>query len=295
VTEVAADGLSKSYGSLKAIDDVSFAVRGGRVCALAGPNGAGKSTLIGMLLGLIRPERGSARFDGCRYADLEHPAGTVGAVVDSAGVHPARSAREHLRVCATAARVPRARVDELLDMTGLAGAADRAAGTFSLGMLQRLRLACALLGPPRVLILDEPANGLDPEGRRWLRDLLAAFARAGGTVLVATHDLGEAELLADDVMILARGRVVAHGAIAELTTADVVEVTTAQATQLAAAVARRGHGATVRGGVVTIAGMAPAAVGGLLIEHAIVVLAMSARRRSLEDAFLAMTAEQGPR
>jgi ABC-2 type transport system ATP-binding protein len=295
MTDVVANGLSKSYGNLKAVDDVSFRITGGRVCALAGPNGAGKSTLIGMLLGLIRPQRGSASFDGSAYVDLARPVETVGAVIDSAGVHPDRTAQEHLRVLATAARLPFSRVEDVLDETDLADVAERAVRTFSLGMRQRLRLACAQLGRPSVLILDEPSNGLDPEGRRWLRDMLADFARRGGTVLVSTHDLAEAELLADEVIILSSGHVVAHGAIADLTTASCVEVTTSRAADLVAAASRLGYAATMTGEIVAITAVNPEVVGRLILEQGLIIREMRTRSRTLEDVFLAATtAEAAP-
>lgn len=290
MTSIAAVGLSKGYGSVKAIDDVSFDVAGGRICALAGPNGAGKSTLIGMLLGLIRPDRGSALFDGIPFADLAWPSQTVGALVDGAGVHPQRTAREHLRVVATAARLRRSRVSEVLEETGLTGVADQPVRTFSHGMRQRLRLACAQLGRPDVLILDEPANGLDPAGRRWLRDTLSDAARQRATVLVSTHDLAEAELLADEVVILSHGRVLAHGAVRDLTRAAVVEVASSRADALAAIASRHGYSVTVIGDVATIAAVHPEVVGQWILDENLIVREMHTRRRTLEDVFLTVTA-----
>jgi ABC-2 type transport system ATP-binding protein len=217
---------------------------------------------------------------------------TVGAVIDSAGVHPDRTAREHLRVLATAARLSFSRVEAMLDDTDLADVADRAVRTFSLGMRQRLRLACAQLGAPSVLILDEPANGLDPEGRRWLRDTLVDFARQGGTVLVSTHDLAEAELLADETIILSRGRVVAGGAIADLTSVSCVEVMTSRAADLLAAASRLGYSATMTGDAVEITGVEPELVGRLILEEGLIIRGMSTRRRTLEDVFLGATTPQ---
>lgn len=294
MTDVAAVGLSKSYGAIRAVDDVSFTVTGGRVCALAGPNGAGKSTLIGMLLGLVRPQSGSASFGGCAYVDLARPAETVGAVIDAVGVHPDRTASEHLRVLATAARLPFSRVEEVLAETELVNVAERPVRTFSLGMRQRLRLAGAQLGRPSVFVLDEPANGLDPEGRRWLRDTLTDFGRRGGTVLVSTHDLGEAELLADDVIIMWEGRIVAQGAVTDLTAAPCVEVTTSGAADLVAAASRLGYDATMAGDIVEITAVEPEVVGRLILEQGLVIRAMRARHRTLEDVFLGATTAAQP-
>ena len=214
MTDVAAVGLSKSYGTIKAVDDVSFMVTGGRVCALAGPNGAGKSTLIGMLLGLIRPQSGSATFDGCAYAALDRPAETVGAVIDAAGVHPDRTAREHLRVLATAARLPFSRVEEVLAETELAGVAERPVRTFSLGMRATTATACAQLADRPLFVLRRGAPRPGAASDALLRDMLTELRATGwNRRLSRPHDLGEAELLADDVdASCGRARIVAQGA-----------------------------------------------------------------------------------
>lgn len=290
MTDVEAAGLSKSYDNLIAIDDVSFSVSAGHVCALAGPNGAGKSTLIGMLLGLIRPRCGSATFDGCRYVDLPRPAQTVGAVIDGAGFHPDRSARDHLRVLADAARLARGQVEDTIVEMGLDAIGNRPVRALSLGMRQRLRLACALLGRPQVLVLDEPANGLDPQGRHWLRETVLGFARDGGTVVISTHELAEAELLADEVLILSAGRTVAHGAIHDLTGRDVVEITTFQAQEFGATLGRLGHQVTIAGDLVQIASVDAEVVGRLIIEHQVVIRSMLVRSQTLEDLLLRVTA-----
>jgi len=209
-------GLSKRYGDIVAVDDVSFDVRPGVVTGLLGPNGSGKSTTIGMILGLERPTAGTATVDGRAYASLPAPASQVGALLDASAADPARTARDHLRWVATAARLPRRRVAQVLDQVGLAGAAGRRVRTFSLGMSQRLGIAAALLGDPATLILDEPINGLDPEGIRWMRDLLRGLAAEGRTVLVASHHLGEMQDTAEAVVILRRGRLLADSTVAEL-------------------------------------------------------------------------------
>jgi ABC-2 type transport system ATP-binding protein len=197
--------VTKRYGSIVAVDELSFEIRAGAVTGFLGPNGAGKTTTLRLLLGLARPTAGCATIFGRRYAELEDPLGTVGAVLETSGFHPWRSPRHHLRALAAAAGIPGARVDEVLHSVGLAGAADRRVGGFSLGMRQRLGLAGALLGRPRLLILDEPANGLDPEGIRWLRDFLRAYAADGNSVLISSHLLSEVAQTVDDVVIIARG------------------------------------------------------------------------------------------
>jgi len=218
MTTIRIEGLHKSYRGFEAVHDVSFTAEPGRVLGLLGPNGAGKSTTLQVLLGLARASSGTAAFDGRPYAELEHPAQVVGALLDAGGLHPGRTGRDHLRVLAAASRLPAGRVDEVLATVGMTPAADRRVRTYSLGMRQRLGIASALLGRPRVLVLDEPANGLDPAGMRWLRELLRAFAEDGGTVLLASHVLGEVAQVADDLVVIGQGRVVAAGPLGELVT-----------------------------------------------------------------------------
>jgi ABC-2 type transport system ATP-binding protein len=210
------NGISKTYGETVALNNVTFSAPSGAVTGFLGPNGAGKTTALRILLGLAGPDAGTALIDGVRYADLESPRRVVGAVIDSMGFDPGRSGRNHLGVVARAAAIPRARVDEVLDFVDLTPAADRVAGGYSLGMRQRLALAAALLGDPQVLLLDEPANGLDPAGMAWLRRLLTDWAAQGRTVLFSSHVLSEVEFVADRIVIIDRGRVVREGAAAEL-------------------------------------------------------------------------------
>ncbi|HET6671880.1 MAG TPA: ATP-binding cassette domain-containing protein [Agromyces sp.] len=214
---IAATGLRKAYRDVVAVHDVSFTVPHGRVVGLLGPNGAGKTTTMRMLLGLARPDDGQALIEGSRFTDLARPARTIGAVLDAGGLHPARTGRQHLRIAAAMAGVADRQVDRVLDETGMGSAADRPIRGYSLGMRQRLGLAAALLGEPSVLILDEPANGLDPAGIRWLRDRLRAFAADGGAVLVSSHLLAEIAQVADDAVVIAHGRVAASGDLASLT------------------------------------------------------------------------------
>lgn len=213
---IAARGLTKRFGAHTAVENVDFDVRAGRVTALLGPNGAGKTTTIRMILGLVAPDAGTALIHGRPYAALAHPGRTVGAVLDGGGLHPGRSGRDHLRIAADQIGVPRDRVDAVLDEVGLASAGRRHVSGYSLGMKQRTALAAALLGEPDVLVLDEPANGLDPEGVHWLRAYMRAFADAGGTVLLSSHVLSEIALVADDLVVIAHGQVVAAGDRASL-------------------------------------------------------------------------------
>jgi ABC-2 type transport system ATP-binding protein len=214
---IVVSGLSKRFGKVQAVDGLSFTVEAGSVTGFLGPNGAGKTTTLRCTLGLVTPNAGTATIGGVRYADLPHPIRTVGAVLESSSFHPGRTARNHLRVYCAAERLPNSRADEVLETVGLTGAAKRKVRGYSLGMRQRLGLAFALLGDPRVLILDEPANGLDPEGIKWLRGFMRHFADTGGTVLVSSHLLGEVEQIANRVVILARGKLVREGTLDELT------------------------------------------------------------------------------
>jgi ABC-2 type transport system ATP-binding protein len=216
VRSVTAHSLTKDFGRVRAVDEVSFEVLPGRVVGLLGPNGSGKTTTLRILLGLVAPTSGTARIGGRRLSELTNPAREVGALLEASAFHPGRSAREHLRVLALEGRLPAARVDQVLDHVGLTDVANRRAGTFSLGMAQRLSLAAALLGDAGVLLLDEPTNGLDPAGIRWLRGLLRDLAAEGRTVLVSGHGLAEMEQTADEVLILDRGRLRGHRTMTEI-------------------------------------------------------------------------------
>jgi ABC-2 type transport system ATP-binding protein len=209
--------LTKRYGDVVAVDDLRFTLETGTVTGFLGPNGAGKTTTLRLLLGLAEPTAGQALVFGRRYLELESPARRVGAVLESNDFHPGRSGRDHLRMLALAAEIPDARVEEVLALVGLETAARRRVKTYSLGMRQRLGLAAALLGDPELLVLDEPANGLDPAGVRWLRTFVRGFARQGGTVLIASHVLAEVAQAVDQVVIIDRGQLVAAAALDELT------------------------------------------------------------------------------
>ncbi|MFF2845867.1 ABC transporter ATP-binding protein [Streptomyces sp. NPDC058001] len=216
-TRIEAHALTKRFGAVEAVTDLTFTAAPGTVTGFLGPNGAGKTTTLRMLLGLVRPTSGTATIGGLRYAELPDPPGTVGALLDSAHLHPARTARDHLRVYGAMAGCDERRIEELIGMLELGSFADRPARGYSTGMRRRLGLATALLPDPPVLVLDEPGNGLDPRGIAWLRGLLRSLAAEGRTVLVSSHVLGETQQLVDDVVIIDSGRLVAQGPLAELT------------------------------------------------------------------------------
>jgi ABC-2 type transport system ATP-binding protein len=290
-------GLIKSFGPVRAVDDLSFTVEPGSVTGFLGPNGAGKTTTLRMLLGLITPDAGSATIGGRSYAELQVPTGQVGAVLEATSFHPARSGRDHLRVYCTVSGYPLARADEVLELVGLAAAGRRAVRGYSLGMRQRLALATALLGNPPVLVLDEPANGLDPEGIAWMRGLLREFADHGRTVLVSSHVLSEVQQLVDRVVIVNHGRLVRQGTLAELSDQNqqVVSVRTPSAERLLAALAPAGEGnggRVERTGPETlrVTGMPAARVGELAFAAGVRLHELTPERGGLEAVFFALTA-----
>ena len=286
------DRVSKRYGAIVAVDDLSFEIRAGAVTGFLGPNGAGKTTSLRVLLGLAEPTAGTATVFGRRYAELDDPLATVGAVLETTTFHPWRSARNHLRILASAAGIAHMRVDEVLDRVGLADAGDRRVGGFSLGMRQRLGLAAALLGRPRLLVLDEPANGLDPQGIRWLRDFLRDYAADGNSVLISSHLLSEVAQTVDDVVIVAGGRACAHCSLRELEAraSATVEVRSAQAAELRARLAAAGIEAiTPEPGRVTVMGAGAAEVGEIAAHAGIALSAMTTGQSDLEAVFLDLT------
>lgn len=224
--------LTKTFGGFTAVDDLSFTVEPGRITGFLGPNGAGKTTSLRMLLGLIRQTSGTATIDGRTYRDLDTPLKVVGSALEATNFHPGRSGRDHLRVLAATSGVPDSRVDELLELTGIPAAARKKAGGYSMGMRQRLGLAAALLGDPRLLVLDEPSNGLDPEGIRWLRGFLRHLAEEGRTVLISSHQLQEVQQTVDDVVIIANGKLVREGTVGDLRGAATALVRTTDAPTL---------------------------------------------------------------
>ncbi len=290
---VSVRGLSKRFGSVRAVDDLSLEVNPGVVTGFLGPNGAGKSTTLRMILGLVAPTEGSASVLGMPYHSLPEPTQTVGAVLETQSFNPLRSGRNHLRVLASASGIPERRVDEVLELVGLEAAARRGAGTYSLGMRQRLGLGAALLGEPRILILDEPANGLDPQGIRWLRDFLRGFAAQGNAVLVSSHVLTEMAQLSDEAIVINRGRLIRQASLSELTSdSRELVVVTPEAGRLAAALSERGLGVVATdGGKLHVSGADAASVGMIAFETRVPVLGLAEKQSSLEDAFLELTEE----
>ena len=283
--------LTKRFGSFTAVDDLSFTVEPGRITGFLGPNGAGKTTTLRMALGLVRPTSGTATIDGQTYAELADPLGTVGAALEATNFHPGRSGRDHLRVLAAAGGIPDSRVDEMLELTGIPAFARRRAGAYSMGMRQRLALSAALLGDPRVLILDEPANGLDPEGIRWLRGFLTHLSRdQGKTILVSSHLLQEVAQTVDDVVIIANGRLVKDGPMAELSGTPKALVRTSEPTVLAEALQRAGLDTTAGSdGELVVETADLRRVGDTALAAGVPVWELRAQRADLEELFLSLT------
>ena len=283
--------LTKRYGKRVAVDDLSFEVAAGRVTGFVGPNGAGKSTTMRMMVGLTRPDSGEVRCSGVRYRDLKSPARTVGSVLDARCMHPGRTARDHLRATAALSGMSRSRVPAVLAEVGLESAADQRAGKFSLGMRQRLALAGALLGEPEILLLDEPSNGLDPDGIRWLRDYLSGFARRGGTVFVSSHLIGELSMFAHDLVVIGGGKLLVAEPLAAITARNDVAVVieTPHSARLLALLAERGLPTDGTAGRVVVRGTSRAAVSKLAFDHGIHVVGLTETSRSLEDSLLDLT------
>jgi ABC-2 type transport system ATP-binding protein len=283
-------GLSKRFGRVTAVEDLTFDVRPGAVTGFLGPNGAGKTTTMRMILGLDAPSGGHARVLGARYADLPAPMRAVGALLDAGAVHPRRTARDHLTCLALSNRISRTRVEEVLQLTGLAPVARRAAGGFSLGMSQRLGIAAALLGDPAVLVFDEPVNGLDPEGIVWIRTLMRDLAAEGRTVLVSSHLMAEMALTADHLVVVGRGRLIADIAADTLGRSGEVRVRTPDAEEFARTLSA--SGADVRreasGGLV-VSGMAAEEIGRVAAAAGVVLYELTPLRTSLEEAFMELT------
>ncbi|MFC6356433.1 ABC transporter ATP-binding protein [Luethyella okanaganae] len=283
-------GVTKSFGPVTAVDDLSFTVEPGRVTGFLGPNGAGKTTSLRILLGLVRPASGTATFGGISYRELPHPLTTVGAALEAASFHPGRTARNHLAVYATAAGIERERIDAVLRKVGLSGYADRRVGGYSLGMRQRLGLAFTLLGDPGVLVLDEPINGLDPEGIKWIRGFLRELAAEGRTVLVSSHLLSEVQQSVDEVVIIAKGSLVHRGALSSLDTdaAPRVVVDSPDRDALAAALTAAGLGfSTARTGLL-VAESDPGRIGHLAFAAGVELSSLHRQKTGLEDSFLAL-------
>lgn len=298
---VVVSDLTKVFrGGVRAVDRLTFTVEPSSVTGFLGPNGAGKTTTLRMLLGLVNPTAGTATIEGRTYRTLAEPSHVVGASLESSSFHPARTARNHLRVMCIVAGLPERRADDVLELVGLRDAARRKVRGYSLGMRQRLGLAQALLGDPRILILDEPANGLDPDGIRWLRGMLRALADQGRTVLISSHQLNEVQEVADRVVILNRGRLVRAGSIAELTAGtDRVVVRTPNPAGLRAAVERAvgahpGQVVDLAPGVLQIRGLTTDQVGHAAFRAGVELHELTAQRSDLEELFFALTAQAEP-
>jgi ABC-2 type transport system ATP-binding protein len=288
--------LTKRFGETVAVERLSFSVAPGSIVGFLGPNGAGKTTTMRALLGLVRPTAGAATIEGASYSELEHPAQTVGALLDGDDLHPGRSGRDHLRVLARAAGVTSARVDELLELVGLRDAAHRRAGGYSMGMRQRLGLAAALLGDPRVLVLDEPANGLDPQGIRWLRNFLRSQADEGRAILVSSHVLAEVSQMADEVVVINHGRSVLQAPLAELMAQHDGGMRVAGPDVARLAELLRADGAQVEtagDGAILVADRTGEQIGQTIAANRIVISELAARGESLEDVFFELTGSEG--
>ncbi|TFC24697.1 ATP-binding cassette domain-containing protein [Cryobacterium sp. TMT1-3] len=282
--------ISKRFGGVTAVNDLSFTVEPGRVTGFLGPNGAGKTTSLRILLGLVAASSGAATFGGVRYRDLPHPLNTVGAALEAASFHPGRTARSHLGVYAIAAGLPRTRVMEVLTQVGLAAHAAQRVGGYSLGMRQRLGLAYALLGDPGVLVLDEPINGLDPEGIRWIRGFLRDMAAEGRTVLVSSHLLSEVAQSVDDVVIIARGELVHLGPLSSLDTdaAPQTIVDSPDRENLAAALTSAGISFSIGRTGLLAASPDPAVLGHIAFAAGVELSVLHRQKAGLEDSFLAL-------
>ncbi len=285
-TTIEIAGLTKSFGAVHAVSDLSFTVNPGQVTGFLGPNGAGKTTTLRMLLGLVRPTSGTATFGGVAYRDLPRPLSTVGTALEASSFHPGRSARNHLAVYAAAAGLPGSRVDFVLGLVGLSQYADRRVGGYSLGMRQRLGLASALLGDPGVLVLDEPTNGLDPEGIRWMRGFLRDRAAEGRTVLVSSHLLAEVQQSVDRVVIISRGRAVYEGTLDALETGGVVRVDSPDRAALAAALTAHNIASEQTATGVLASGTTAEEVGRVALEASVPLSLLVAEHAGLEDVFL---------
>jgi len=290
---VAVEGLTKRFGSVTAVNDLTFTVLPGRVTGFLGPNGAGKTTTMRVLLSLVSPTSGTATIGGVPYTALPDPLRTVGASLEATGFHPGRSGRDHLRVLATTAGIAHSRADEVLALVGLSDAARRRTGGYSMGMRQRLALAAALLGDPDVLLLDEPSNGLDPEGIAWLRGFLRHLAGEGRTILVSSHLLSEVRQTVDDVVIISRGRLIRQGTLADLAGDILVLARTPTPDDLARALsAAELRVSPGEDGVLRVAGATPAEVGSVAHRAGVELHELRAEESDLEQIFLELTREE---
>jgi ABC-2 type transport system ATP-binding protein len=289
------ENLTKRFGATLAVDDLSFSVSPGTVTGFLGPNGAGKSTTLRSILGLVRPDAGRTRVLGQAYGALAHPYRRVGAILETAEAHPGRTGRNHLRMLALAAGIAPSRVDEVLELVGMSAYARRRVKTYSLGMRQRIALAASLLGDPEVLVLDEPANGLDPQGIRWLRELLRSLAAQGRTILVSSHVLAEVAQTVDHVVIIHKGKLLQQAAMADVEAirAGSALVRTPDGERLASLLGVAGIDVRAAGDGVLHVAAPTARVGELAAAHRVVLHELTAPRSTLEDVFLELTGDEG--
>ena len=291
---IVVDNVSKRFGDVVAVDNLSFAISPGRVTGFLGPNGAGKSSTLRIILGLDKPTSGQSLIDGQRYAQIRHPLHRVGSLLDASALHPGRSAWNHARSLALSNGISSTRIQEVLELTGIANVADRPVGDFSLGMKQRLGIALALLGDPDILIFDEPINGLDPEGVHWFRELIRSLARAGRTVFVSSHLMSEMALTADHLIIIGRGKLLADTSVDDFVRQNAhsdVFIRSPQSTDLAPLLQR--HGATVTAALehtLVVTGLDAPAVADLAFAQAIPIHELTPRHATLEQAYLDLTA-----
>ena len=292
---ITAHSLTKRYGDATAVDDLTFEVPSGEVTGFLGPNGSGKSTTMRMIMGLDLPNSGSALIDGKRYCELDWPLRQVGALLDAKAFHPARTARNHLRWLALANDIPAGRVDEVLDQVGLTSVAKRRVGKFSLGMTQRLGIAAALLGDPGVLLFDEPVNGLDPEGIRWVRHFLRDLAHEGRTVLVSSHLISEMALTADRLVVIGRGRLIAETSVADFIARSgggAVRLVTPDVDAFTVSLAAAGATVVFDDGALTVGGLASPQIGDLAARDGLRIYELTPVTASLEDAFMELTQDE---
>jgi len=290
---IEAKGLTKHYGDKHAVEQLSFTVRPGVVTGFLGPNGSGKSTTMRMIMGLDAPTAGDATVKGKHFKNLQWPLREVGALLEAKAIHPGRSARAHLTMLAQTNHLPNSRVDELLELVGLTSVANKRAGKFSLGMGQRLGIAAALLGDPEILLFDEPVNGLDPDGIRWVRNLLKGLAREGRTVFVSSHLMSEMALTADEVVIIGRGKLISQTSIEDLlsqSTENFVRVRSPEAAKLKAALEHQGAVVALEDdGSLSVRGANEAAIGELAATIPVVLHELAPQSASLEEAFMELT------
>lgn len=292
-TTIEVQGLTKRYGRTVAVDDLTFSVAPGRVTGFVGPNGAGKSTTMRMILGLAAPDAGTARMGGEPYVEKRFPLREVGALLDASDTHPGRRARDHLLWLAQSNGIPRSRIGEVLELVGLSSVAGRRTGGFSLGMAQRLGIAAALLGDPPVLMLDEPVNGLDPEGIVWIRGFLRELASEGRTVFVSSHLMGELQGTADHLVVIGRGRLIVDTPVDELLASSsdgTVDLRTPEPSRAMTVLANAGATVTSTGrDELTVTGLDPERVADLVREHDLRLHALTPRRATLEEVYLELT------